>query len=182
MDATASSTRSWRIVSALAAIALLAGCGLREPGVSIRSAAVDLGANPVLAVDLDLALSPPMREALERGIDLTLAFELSPRDATQAPVRRHLLLRYAPLSARYQLVDVERGNARSFARRTQLAAALDRVRLPLRADQLPADAPAGWELTVRVDAETLPGVLRLPALVSGNWRLAAHRYAWAAAT
>jgi hypothetical protein len=143
---------------------------------------MDAGPNPVLAVDLDLALSPPMREALERGIDLTLAFELRARDAAHAPVRRHLKLRYAPLSARYQLVDVERGSARSFARRTQLAAALDRVRLPLHAEQLPADAPSGWELSVRVDAETLPGVLRLPALVSGNWRLAAHRYAWAAGT
>ncbi len=179
---TASSTRCLRIASLLAAGALLAGCGLREPGVSVRAAALDGGANPVLAVDLDLALSPPMREALERGIDLTLSFELSARDAEHAPLRRHLKLRYAPLSARYQLIDVERGTTRSVARRSQLAAALDRVRLPLRADELPALAPSEWVLAVRVDAQTLPGVLRLPALVSSDWRLAAYRYTWATGT
>lgn len=161
---------------------LLAGCGLREPGVRVRAAALTVaGSAPVLEVDLDPAFSAEMREALERGIDLRLAFALVADRPDAAPVERHLLLRYAPLSARYLLIDVERGSARSFSRRTQLVAALDRVRLPLLPGQATPVPGARWSLAVRVDAETLPGVLRLPALLSPAWRLATHRHAWVAA-
>lgn len=134
----------------------------------------------MLAANLRIAFSPVMLEALERGIPLRLAFTLrrEGRGATLS-ARPSLTLRYAPLAQAFLLVD-DGGATRAFASRTQMLAALDRVRLPLPRDW--ADAPAGarYELRLRLDDAALPGPLRLPALVSRAWRLATPEHAWRA--
>jgi hypothetical protein len=131
---------------------------------------------PTLEVDLDLALSPRLTEALDRGVPLTLRFHL---DAGGLAAERHLRLRYLPLVDQYQVYDVERGDSRTFARRAQLMAGLDRVRVPL--DAAWADAPEPLVLSVALDRSALPAALRLPALVDREWQLAGSEHRWISA-
>lgn len=159
--------------------ALLAACARGPaPAASVRAAEVVAEPAPALTATLQLELSPTMLEALERGIPLRLVFALR-RDGGDGTLvaRPALELRYAPLAQQFLLAD-DSGTTRSFARRTQLLAALDRVRLPLPPEW--ADAPAGahYVLRLRLDDAALPGPLRLPALVSRDWRLASDEYAW----
>lgn len=135
---------------------------------------------PTLSASLRVAFSPVMLEALERGIPLKLSFALR-REGGGASLtaRTGLTLSYAPLAQQYLLVD-DAGATRSFARRTQALAALDRVRLPLPAAFADAPADARYALRLRLDDAALPGPLRLPALVSRDWRFATDEYAWRA--
>jgi hypothetical protein len=157
--------------------ALLAACGAR-PELAITSARIAGGDNPALEAGLELALGPTLGEALARGIPLTLVFELEAED--HDALERRLMLRYLPLAERWQLVDLDTGSARSFARRTQLLAALDSVRLPLDPEWVERGGPR-YALSVRLDRDALPGTLRLSARVAPAWRLASEEYRWIAA-
>jgi hypothetical protein len=164
-----------RPASLLLALAL-AACG--EPASQIRIDAANLKRDgvPMLEVDLDLVLSPRLGEALDRGVPLTLRFRL---DARGQVSERHLRLRYLPLVDQFQMLDVERGDGRTFARRAQLLAGLDRVRLPL--DPAWRDAADDLKLSVTLDRSTLPAALRLPALVDREWQLAGSEHRWTSA-
>lgn len=166
---------SWRLAWALLAL-LLAACGHPASALRIDAANLKRDGEPTLEVDLDLALAPTLVEALDRGIPLTLRFDLA---GGGHRVERHLRLRYLPLVDQYQLHDVERADARGFARRAQLLAALDRVRLPL--DPGWTDAPDDLVLVVALDRSTLPAALRLPALVDREWQLAGSEHRWTSA-
>ena len=160
----------------------LAACGAREgaPSATILAAAVADEPAPTLTANLRVAFSPVMLEALERGIPLRLAFALQRSGGgASLAARPALTLSYAPLAQQYLLVD-DSGAARSFARRTQLLAALDRVRVPLPPAFAGAPAGARYALRVRLDDAALPGPLRLPALVSRDWRLATDEHVWRA--
>jgi hypothetical protein len=168
-----------RIVLLAFAIAL-AACGTR-PELTIERARVSTGDTPALEAELKLALGPTLEEALARGIPLTLRLQLSAHTASDVRrSERHLVLRYLPLAQRWQLLDREQASARSFARRTQLLAALDRVRLPL--DPAWREAARAYTLEIALDRDALPGTLRLPALVAPAWRLSAPSYRWIAAS
>jgi hypothetical protein len=164
-----------RAPAALAAL-LLAACGAPASTLRIDAAHLKRDGEPALEVDLDLALGPRLAEALDRGIPITLRFRLESGDRR---VERHLRLRYLPLADQYQLYDVERGEGRTVARRAQLVAALDRVRLPL--DPEWARAPEPLALAVALDRSALPAALRLPVLVSPGWQLAGAEIAWTSA-
>ncbi|HET7842746.1 MAG TPA: DUF4390 domain-containing protein, partial [Xanthomonadales bacterium] len=104
----------------------------------------------MLAANLRVALSPVMLEALERGIPLRLAFAVRREGAgATLAARPSLTLGYAPLAQAFLVVD-DTGATRAFASRTQMLAALDRVRLALPPEW--ADAPAGarYELRLRL--------------------------------
>lgn len=162
-------------MSALLAL-MLAACG--QPGSSVRIDAATLKreGEPMLEVDLDLALSGTVADALARGVPLTLRFELA---AGRLRSERHLRLRYLPLADQYQALDVERGDSRTFSRRAQLLAGLDRVRLPLDTDW--STAAQELILSVELDRSTLPSALRLPVMVDREWQLAGSEYRWTSA-
>lgn len=156
--------------------ALLAACGGTPSSIAVRAAELKRDGEPALDVTLTLALSADWEAALDRGIPLTLRFELS--DGQQR-TERHLRLRYAPLAQQYQLIDVERGSSRGFARRSQLLVSLDRVRLPL--DPAWAGAGSALELSVAFDRSTLPAALRLPSLIERRWQITGAEYRWTCA-
>jgi hypothetical protein len=164
---------------AFAFVALLAACA-REPApaATVRAAEVIADPAPVLTATLELRLSATMLEALERGIPLRIAFALR-REGGDATLRARpaLELRYAPLAQQFLLED-DSGTTRSFARRTQLLAALDRVRLPLPTEWAKVPQDARYSLSVRLDDAALPGPLRLPALVSHDWRISSEVFGW----
>lgn len=160
-------------LAAAAVASALAACGPPASTLRIDAANLKRDGEPTLEVDLDLALSARLTEALDRGVPLTIRFRLA---AGGRAVERHLRLRYLPLVDQYQALDVERADGRTFARRAQLLAGLDRVRLPLDAEW--ATAPHELALTVALDRSTLPAAVRLPALVDREWQLAGSEHRW----
>lgn len=171
--------RCWnvRASAVLAALALGACAPDAERGSArVARAEVVTAPAPVLIADLKLRFSPEMLEALDRGIALRLELALRAHDATgAAELRRGLRLRYFPLAQQYQL-SAEGGAERSFARRAQLLAALDRVRIDLPSEfARPFD---DYALTLELDRSALPGPLRLPAAYDARWRLSAPEFRW----
>lgn len=160
----------------LPCVLALAAC---HGGGSIESARIVRSPEPVLDAGLRLRPSSQMLEALDRGVPLTLRFELRTEGATPTfdSVRR-IELRYLPLAQQYQLRDMHSGQMRYFARQPQLLAALDRVRLPL--DAAWADVAEGTvcTLSLMLDVDALPAPLRLPALLSPPWRMKPPEHRW----
>lgn len=146
----------------------------------MRSASVIAVPAPVLDAALDLRFTPTMLAALDQGIPLVLELALEGRDESHALHERTTLeLSYLPLAEQYVIVDA--AGSRSFARRTQLLAALDRVRVPLDVSWASLAPDARYELRIALDQTHLPGPLRLPALLSREWRLAGTEHSWHAA-
>lgn len=176
-----------KLASAACVLGLLAGCdALREqaPGrLVVRDAQVVSTADGAqLALAIDLQLNGPMSDALEHGIPITLRVDL--RGDAGASVwtdRRHVELRYFPLSRRYQLRDGASGTVRSFAASGYLIDALAALRLPLPGEF--AHLPVGTHLRVAIglDHAALPGALRLPAILEPAWRLKAPEFEWTVA-
>ena len=169
------------IASALA-FATLAACaaGGASAPLRIRSAEID---GAVLTTHLNWQPSTIVLDALDNGIVLDFAFELRAYGAahfgwrrTLAQAERHVELRYFPLSRRYQLRDLDRGETRSYAARSLLVGALEELRLDLPADWAAAGA-RGFALRVELDRERLPGALRLPALLSADWQMSGE-FSW----
>jgi hypothetical protein len=91
-----------------------------------------------------------------------------------------LQLRFLPLAQQYQIVDLDNGGVRNFPRRAQLLAALDRVRLALPAEWATLQAGTPVELRVGLEVDALPAPLRLPALLSRQWRIDPPVHRWTA--
>ena len=176
-------TRILALVPLFALAALLPGCGVgASPRAEITRAALIADPAPALEAELVLVLSRDMLDALEQGIPLVLELALEGHDSGAAlSVARTLKLRYLPLARRWQLIDGG-GAERHFARRAQLLAALDRVRVPLPAEWLALRDDGTFRLTLSLDTAALPGPLRLPALLRRDWRFPSTTYAWHAAS
>jgi hypothetical protein len=180
-----------RAAAVALALPLVACTALREqaPGhLQVRSAALRADAGGVeLALDLDCALSGPMRDALDHGIPIAFKVELkaggSLLHAPEATARRRITLRYYPLSRRYQVLgqDGPGASARSFAAPAYLVDALGtlHIALPPAFAALPAGTPL--RLRVGIDPAVLPGPLRVPALFEPAWQLRAAEYRWPSA-
>ncbi len=142
------------------------------------SARIEPGPVPHLDARLDLRLSARALDGLERGVPIVLDVRLVARgDDGTLRERRRLTLRHLPLAQRYLLEGIDA--PRSFERRTQLLAALDRLRFALpEAWRLAPGTPV--TLDVALDRAALPGPLRIPAWFSSDWRLAAQG-AWTVA-
>lgn len=172
-----------RLACVLLALAL-AGCtGPRETGnaLSVRSAAIiNTSSGPVLQLSLDCELGETLRDALDHGIPLTFAVHLSSKDQTLQATRR-VEMRYFPLSRRYVLRDRDRSDIfRSAVAPAYLVDALAALRISL--DRQIGDVPEGtrWQVDVRLERNALPGALRLPALLSRDWRLSTKEFEWTA--
>ncbi|HVF34012.1 MAG TPA: DUF4390 domain-containing protein [Candidatus Saccharimonadia bacterium] len=171
------------LLSLIVLATLLPGCGDgTAPRASITRAALIADPAPALEAELELVLSRAMLDALEQGIPLVLELALEGRDPDATlSASRTLKLRYLPLARRWQLVDGG-GAERHFARRAQLLAALDRVRVPLPPEWLVLRDGGRFRLTLSLDTGALPGPLRLPALLRRDWRFPTTTYAWQAAS
>ena len=149
---------------------LLGGCAA-SPGAPkldvTRASLVQRGGATELDVAIMFQPSAVQLDALDHGVPLSLRLRVS-GDGTAAPQTSRLVLRYFPLSRRYQL-HTEPGGDRSFALRGYLLDALQRLTLPLAHD--PCSGGGGCRVEVRFDYSALPGALRLPALIRPSWRV-----------
>jgi hypothetical protein len=147
-------------------------------GGAIESARIDQGPEPAIDARLRLAPSADLLAALDRGVPLVLRVELVARGRRRLHALHRIELRYLPLARRYAWTDLDAGATRTFARRSLLLAALDRVRLPL--DVAWTGLPAGTRCTLAValDVDALPPPLRLPALLSPRWRFDLPEFVW----
>ena len=165
-------------------LVLLAGCtGSRDTGnaLSVRNASIARTVNgPVLQLALDCQLGETLRDALDHGIPLTFVVRLrSDDDVVQAT--RRVEMRYFPLSRRYVLRDRDRSDIiRSAVAPAYLVDAMAALRIPV--DRQVDEAPAGrrWHVEVGLERNALPGALRLPALLSPDWRLRTKEFEWTA--
>jgi hypothetical protein len=165
-----------RWLSLFAAVLLLAGC---HGGGSIDSARIVRVPEPVLDAGLRLQPTAQMLEALDRGVTLTLRLRLRASfPGGELDSVRRIGIRYLPLAQQYQLTDLDTQAARNFPRRAQLLAALDRVRLPLDAQWAGLPIDAVCRLSLALDIDALPATLRLPALLSADWRLDPQEFRW----
>lgn len=155
---------------------LLGGCLGRTPERAelIDAVAGSSGNRHWVELSQRLQLSPTMLEALDSGIPLRLAYRLDWCDDRRVS-GRSLVLRFSPLSGRYELSGLE-GPDRRFGQRSALLAALDRVRLPLAR---PAPGDCTLRAEVALDLTALPTPLRFPALLEpGQWRLVSPPKRW----
>jgi len=169
----------WKSVISLACLSL-AACAATPHAFVVDAATVDAG-----ALNARLHWRPDARvlEALDNGIALEFAVIVEAQApaklgwrSTLAQQTRRLQLRYFPLSRQYQLRDMDRDQARSYASRALALAALEDLRLPL-----PGWNPVAAEryrLQIALDREALPGALRLPALILPAWRSCDGEFAW----
>jgi len=120
-----------------------------------------------------LELSKQAREALEHGVTLTIRLEMELHsDNNMIVVRRntrHFQLRYLPLSERYQLLEEESGELKTFSRLRHLLAAMNNLNIQLPTGPLPSGS---YELRTRIslDESRLPTPMQLPAWFSSQWR------------
>lgn len=148
---------------------LLAGCTASSDAPQLeltRASVVQRGNVTELDAAIDFRPSAVQLDALDHGVPLSLRVRVSGA-AGQAQTAR-VVLRYFPLSRRYQL-HAEPGGDRSFALRGYLLDALQRLSLPLADNPCAGDGECRVE--ARFDYSALPGALRLPALIRSSWRV-----------
>jgi hypothetical protein len=174
-----------KILSVLGAAALVA-CAAGNDTAQLRIRAADV-APGALTARLEWEPSEAVLDALDHGIALDFVFDLRAYapgrfgwNATLGRAQRHVELRYFPLSRRYQLTDLDRGETRSYAARALLIAALEDLRLGLP-DNWAGSGARSYALSVDLDRDRLPGALRLPVLLRTDWRLFSGDYSWQAA-
>jgi hypothetical protein len=121
----------------------------------------------------DLKLSQQARGALEHGVKLTIGLEMELRNDNNMIVMRRdvrrFQLSYLPLSERYQLLDEETAELRTFPRLRHLLAAIDELSVDLSTGPLPTGS---YELRtrIRLDESRLPVPMQLPAWFSSQWQ------------
>lgn len=155
---------------------VLANASVREAGDVYR---LDMVAR--------LRLTPPVREALDNGVDLIIAWEIEIDrhndwwlDSSMAHVVQRYRLSFHELSLQYVVVNLNTGQQRSYI---NLQTALDRIGtligFPL-IDRVMLDDEAHYNGRVRVRLlhEELPLPLRAIALFSGAWDLGSGWYQW----
>jgi hypothetical protein len=164
----------------------LAACAGAEQGaaLSLRSASISAD---VLNARIQWQPDATVLAALDHGIALDFTITIRAQGAstlgwrpTLASLQRHLELRYYPLSRQYQWRDLDGGETRSYAARALLIEALEDLRLPVAG--LDTRNAQRFVLNVALDRESLPGALRLPAMLRPAWRLSSGDFAWAPPT
>ena len=176
--------RCWKnLVSAGVFAAALDACAAGGDTAQLRVRGADVNQG-VLTAHLQWQPSEAVLDALDHGIVLDFVVDLRAYGpahlgwrSTLARAERHIELRYFPLSRRYQLRDLDRGDTRSYAARSLLLAALEDLRLELP-EPWQRSAASGFALRVELDRDRLPGALRLPALLRPDWRLSSGDYQW----
>lgn len=151
---------------------------------AVREASV---AGGTLTAQLDWQPSETLLDGLDHGIPLVFDITLSAQAPGKLGWEMQLAtqhwrreLRYFPLTRQYQLRDPDASHgtqARSYAVRNAVIAAITDLRLPLDAAVSAASAQ-NYVLRIDLERNALPGALRLPALIDSDWRLSTGNYAW----
>ncbi len=169
---------------ALLVLALSGGAAAAVEGLAVRTAS--LLANEdwyTLNADLDITLSKPLEEALNKGISLNfmVEFELTrPRwywwDESIASVRQNLRLSYHALTRQYQFSS-NAGN-KSFATLSEAREAMSHLAdwKVLDRGQLAKGVTYNAALRVKLDVNQLPRPLQVQALGSSEWNLSSDWY------
>jgi len=177
--------RCWNnVVSALLCAVLVAGCGgAGDRQLRVRSAQF---VNGVLTAQLQWQPNDAVLDALDHGIALEFLVRMRARGparfgwhSTVARADRHIELRYFPLSRRYQMRDLDRGETRTYGARGLLVAALEDLHLDLPANWA-GNGARSFALSIDLERDNLPGALRLPALLNRDWHLSSGDFAWPA--
>lgn len=134
-----------------------------------------------------LRLTAPVREALDNGVDLTIAWEIEINrhndwwlDSDVAHLVQRYRLSFHELSLQYVVTNLNTGQQRSY---TRLQSALNRIGMligfPL-IDRVLLDDGGRYSghVRVRLLQEELPLPLRAVALFSGAWNLESEWYQW----
>lgn len=174
--------RLWKnSISAICCI-VLAACTQAPGAIVVRDAAIHAG---VLSAHLQWQPDSDVLAALDHGIALTFVATVRAQTRgalgqlrTQAVARRHLQLRYFPLSRQYQLRDLDHDHTRSYPVRALALAALEDLRLAL--PDWNAQNVQRYTLQIALDRGALPGALRLPALLHSAWHISSQEYTWPA--
>jgi len=125
-----------------------------------------------------LELSDEARNALIHGVPLTLELDLVLRNTgNQTRVgreTRNYEIRYLPLSDYYQLSLSGAGPVKTFPRLRHVLAELSSLELDVETGVVPK---GDYELLtrLRLDQHRMPPPMRLPVLLSSNWR---HDSSW----
>jgi hypothetical protein len=180
------SMQCWKnIVSAMLCMAMLVACAGADGAAQLRVRRAEL-ANGILTTQLQWQPNDTVLDALDHGIALDFVLRLRAYGpahlgwrSTLARADRHIELRYFPLSRRYQMRDLDRGETRTYGARGLLVAALEDLRLALPADWSGRGAQ-GFALSIDLERDNLPGALRLPALLKADWHLSSGDFAWPA--
>jgi len=165
-----------------------AGC---KPAAN-TSGTLQLSAQPAWEDDrvmiesaIDFQPSLEMAEALARGVDLGLRLEIrarrrfGPLHLTRVRVDHLITLSFLPLTEQWQITTEQRSE--QFPRRWLMLEALNEPRRWAVAGLDRAGIAQGdWQLQarVRIDLDTLPPAMHLPALFSTQWRLASQEHSW----
>lgn len=174
--------------------AVLAGClflgsagGVRAD-FAIQSVQADVAGNELqLDAMLDLDLSPPAEEALQRGIPLDIVFEIALEkhrrfwwDEDWGAWTLQRRIRFHALSDRYIVTGPTPDAHESFATLPEALRYMGhlgelRVSLEREVDE---DGDYRVHLRARLDIESLPSLLRPVAYASPGWRLNSGWSTW----
>ncbi|MEZ5483725.1 MAG: DUF4390 domain-containing protein [Lysobacteraceae bacterium] len=158
----------------LAIAGLLGGCALGETPERAEILAVRGVGSNTLEVTQNLRFSEHMRQALDNGIPLRLAYRIDWCDGRRGE-GQVIELRYSPLGRDYRMRRLADGEDRRFTRSSALFGALDRVRLSVKGE-IP---DCGGRLSVALDLTSLPTPLRFPAFLQpSQWRLVSPEFTW----
>ncbi len=170
-------------LAVLPAVSAHADAPFSAPTVSVERA------DDVYALDAlaDLELTPPVREALEKGVDLHIRWQIDIErergwwlDAEVASVVQHNRLSYHPLSRQYVVTNRNTGETRSFQRLDSALEAIGTlIDFPV-VDTVLIDEPGRHRGYVRIHLVQgeLPLPLRTTAFFSADWDLASEWRQW----
>lgn len=162
----------------------VSACGKQPEGGQFEIGRLDAHwANGRLLGDceLDLSLSAEARNALRHGVPLSIELELILRSsADQTRVgdeTRRYEIRYLPLSEHYQVAGLGEGHTAIFPRLRHALAELSRLDFSIDTGALPAGE---YELLARsrLDHDSMPPPMRLPALFDPRWKHASPWSSW----
>lgn len=172
--------RLWKSITSCICCIALAACARGTDSISIQSASV--AADNLLA-QISWQPDSSLLDALDHGIPLDFVLTLKAQKSALlglhrdiAEQRRHIQLRYYPLSRYYQFRDLDFEQTRSFPARASVLAALENIRIPLSAWN--AQTADRYQLDVAIDRASLPGVLRMSSLVRPAWWLDSGEFTW----
>lgn len=126
-----------------------------------------------LRMDQALQLSRPAWRAVRNGVPLVLELSLELRDGETmtllAQENHAFVIRYLPLSERFELTDPVTGKRRNYPRLRHVLRDLSDLDVAM---ETPPLAPGRYELRarLRLDRARLPAPMQLPALVIRAWR------------
>ncbi|MBU6198526.1 MAG: DUF4390 domain-containing protein [Xanthomonadaceae bacterium] len=173
--------RLWTKIISILSCAVLTACAQAPGAFVVRSAALEGAA---LIVRSDWHPAPQVLDALDHGIELPFVVTLQalrPGDfemEKSAQIRRHIRLRYFPLSRQYQMRDLEDATTRNYVVRALAVQAMENLRLTLAGTD--TAGVTQWRVRIALDRDALPGALRLPALLQSAWHMDSETYTWRA--